>query len=67
MCPEQESNQRHKDFQSFALPTELSGLILCILTRRLPLCQEGTFIFFDLIFSYMWRQTFFHSCLYLAF
>ncbi len=23
--PEQESNQRHKDFQSFALPTELSG------------------------------------------
>lgn len=24
-CPEQELNQRHKDFQSFALPTELSG------------------------------------------
>ena len=24
-CPEPESNQRHKDFQSFALPTELSG------------------------------------------
>ncbi len=24
-CPELESNQRHKDFQSFALPTELSG------------------------------------------
>ena len=25
ICPEPESNQRHKDFQSFALPTELSG------------------------------------------
>ncbi len=25
--PELESNQRHKDFQSFALPTELSGLV----------------------------------------
>ena len=25
-CPEVESNHRHKDFQSFALPTELSGL-----------------------------------------
>ena len=24
-CPEVESNYRHKDFQSFALPTELSG------------------------------------------
>ena len=24
--PEVESNYRHKDFQSFALPTELSGL-----------------------------------------
>ena len=26
-CPEVESNHRHKDFQSFALPTELSGQI----------------------------------------
>ena len=26
-CPEPESNQRHEDFQSSALPTELSGLI----------------------------------------
>ena len=26
-CPEPESNQRHKDFQSFALPTELSGQV----------------------------------------
>ena len=25
-CPEPESNQRHADFQSAALPTELSGL-----------------------------------------
>ena len=24
-CPEPESNQRHMDFQSIALPTELSG------------------------------------------
>ncbi len=24
-CPEAESNHRHKDFQSFALPTELPG------------------------------------------
>ena len=24
-CPEPESNQRHRDFQSLALPTELSG------------------------------------------
>ena len=26
-CPKPESNQRHEDFQSSALPTELSGLI----------------------------------------
>jgi hypothetical protein len=26
-CPEPESNQRHEDFQSSALPTELSGLM----------------------------------------
>jgi hypothetical protein len=25
-CPETESNRRHEDFQSSALPTELSGL-----------------------------------------
>ena len=24
-CPEMESNHRHRDFQSLALPTELSG------------------------------------------
>ena len=27
-CPEPESNQRHVDFQSTALPTELSGQVL---------------------------------------
>ena len=27
-CPVSESNQRHKDFQSFALPTELTGLVV---------------------------------------
>ena len=27
-CPEAESNHRHEDFQSSALPTELSGQIL---------------------------------------
>ena len=32
-CPEPESNQWHEDFQSSALPTELSGhLKLCLLT-----------------------------------
>ena len=30
-CPEPESNQRHRDFQSLALPTELSGLIILLL------------------------------------
>ena len=28
-CPEPESNQRHEDFQSSALPTELSGHLVC--------------------------------------
>ena len=27
-CPEAESNHRHEDFQSSALPTELSGHIM---------------------------------------
>ena len=27
-CPESESNQRHADFQSAALPTELSGHVV---------------------------------------
>ena len=29
LCPEPESNQRHEDFQSSALPTELSGHLVC--------------------------------------
>ena len=29
-CPEPESNQRHMDFQSIALPTELSGHIVTV-------------------------------------
>ena len=32
-CPEAESNHRHEDFQSSALPTELSGQI-CVLWRE---------------------------------
>ena len=30
--PEVESNHRHKDFQSFALPTELSGPGTCLIS-----------------------------------
>ena len=33
-CPEPESNQRHEDFQSSALPTELSGQIFFRAARR---------------------------------
>ena len=33
-CPEPESNQRHVDFQSTALPTELSGQIFRPAKRR---------------------------------
>ena len=29
-CPEPESNQRHEDFQSSALPTELSGHLMSV-------------------------------------
>ena len=29
MCPRPESNQRHADFQSAALPTELPGRVNC--------------------------------------
>ena len=28
-CPDSELNQGHRDFQSLALPTELSGQIMC--------------------------------------
>ncbi len=33
-CPEPESNQRHVDFQSTALPTELSGQVFWPANRR---------------------------------
>ncbi len=33
-CPESESNQRHRDFQSLALPTELSGQVLTFLKDK---------------------------------
>ncbi len=39
-CPEPESNQRHEDFQSSALPTELSGPVTSILAP-----QQCYFIF----------------------
>src|SRR5699024_12344703 len=34
VCPKPESNQRHEDFQSSALPTELSGHLSCALGTR---------------------------------
>ena len=47
VCPEPESNQRHEDFQSSALPTELSGLIfspylwhVLYNTKSFAHCQE---------------------------
>ena len=39
-CPEAESNHRHKDFQSFALPTELSGQLLKAINWR-PLRESN--------------------------
>ena len=45
-CPETESNCRHEDFQSSALPTELSGQ--CGESYIVPvwLCQAGNVSFF---------------------
>ncbi len=44
MWPEQESNQRHKDFQSFALPTELSGQLRTFIFRQKTLlCPSKVF------------------------
>ena len=34
MCPVRESNPRHKDFQSFALPTELTGQVIVIISHN---------------------------------
>ena len=52
-CPVPESNQRHKDFQSFALPTELTGQVArdkayCIGNARH--CQAN-FLYFLYILS----------------
>ena len=42
-CPEPESNQRHVDFQSTALPTELSGQIFfCTVRYRGESQPKGT-------------------------
>ena len=35
ICPDLESNQGHKDFQSFALPTELSGRVIGAYSKAL--------------------------------
>ena len=48
-CPVPESNQRHTDFQSVALPTELTGLVsqqklfytICLLMSILKLRKIG--------------------------
>ena len=45
-CPEAESNHRHEDFQSSALPTELSGHIFSCLAEGLRLRlrpQQGAY------------------------
>ena len=59
-CPEAESNHRHEDFQSSALPTELSGhikninfqiahsLVLC---TRLRHCLKTTSLFLPLSYT----------------
>ena len=59
-CPEAESNHRHEDFQSSALPTELSGhikninfqiahsLVLC---TRLRHCLKTTSLFLPLPYT----------------
>ena len=50
-CPKSESNQRHEDFQSSALPTELSGHCLSCstsninnFTRFLQTCQDENWV-----------------------
>ena len=47
-CPEAESNHRHEDFQSSALPTELSGLVevflaLLIIVILMTNTRQGTY------------------------
>ena len=44
-CPVPESNQRHEDFQSSALPTELTGRLTGNYFTGKPLgCQEKSFV-----------------------
>ena len=43
--PDLESNQGHKDFQSFALPTELSGLKKLLLNSENDVESRGSFFF----------------------
>ena len=38
-CPDSELNQGHADFQSAALPTELSGLNECDINTNLNVCK----------------------------
>ena len=40
-CPDADSNHGHKDFQSFALPTELSGRLVQV---RLNLMYSAKFV-----------------------
>ena len=42
--PELESNQRHKDFQSFALPTELSGHQERVIKREVTSGVKGVWM-----------------------
>ena len=53
--PEVESNHRHRDFQSLALPTELSGLVLCsVVPRKQRPC--------DAILPAILRLDIWHNC-----
>ena len=50
-CPEVESNRRHEDFQSSALPTELSGLNTPFI---IPFSSQiGKFIFLKSVPNFM--------------
>ena len=51
-CPEPESNQRHRDFQSLALPTELSGLAI------LYSCFSARMLYYHAVF---WLSTTFFN------
>ena len=75
-CPKSESNQRHEDFQSSALPTELSGQtydVLCVigislkqlllsLTTRISLQDFPAFVNINFIYflETHFRETAYH-------